>query len=110
MQLLFWLLCLAVVAIWLTGWVFLIAERIAQKVRLNKHRRFRAWMRKLCGGLCLCLMAITLTGCCKTGAVRIEVPTCPPMLRDATYRAMQADERRDYRIAVQRCQAVGDKQ
>ena len=52
-------------------------------------------------------MAITLTGCCKTGAVRIEVPTCPPMLRDATYRAMQADERRDYRIAVQRCRING---
>ena len=55
-------------------------------------------------------MAIILTGCCKTGVVRIELPTCPPMLRDATYRAMQADERRDYRIAVQRCQAVGDIQ
>jgi hypothetical protein len=25
------------------------------------------------------------------------------MLREATYRAMQADERRDYRIAVERC-------
>jgi hypothetical protein len=28
---------------------------------------------------------------------------CPPMLREATYKAMQADEIADYRIAVEKC-------
>lgn len=30
-------------------------------------------------------------------------PVCPPMLREATYKAMQADEVADYRIAVEKC-------
>lgn len=110
MQLLFWLLCLAVVAIWLIGWGFLIAERIAHRPRPNTPQWLIRLANRLSKWLCLYLMAITLTGCCKTGVVRIEVPTCPPMLRDATYRVMQADERRDYRIAVQRCQTTVDKQ
>lgn len=46
-----------------------------------------------------------LSGCAKTGNAPIEYPSCPPMLREATYRAMQADERRDYRIAIESCRA-----
>lgn len=53
MQLLFWLLCLAVVAIWLTGWVFLIAERIAHRPRKkrgqayeNKYKKGQRYERK----------------------------------------------------------------
>ena len=33
----------------------------------------------------------------------IKIPSCPPMLRAATYRAMAPDERRDYRIAIEKC-------
>lgn len=43
------------------------------------------------------------SGCSKHIAAAIEYPSCPPMLREATYRAMQADERRDYRIAIEEC-------
>lgn len=50
-------------------------------------------------------MILSLNGCCRITAELIEVPSCPPMLREATYRAMQADERRDYRIAIEKCKA-----
>jgi hypothetical protein len=43
-----------------------------------------------------------LTGCVNTTDVQIK-PVCPPMLREATYKAMQADEVADYRIAVEKC-------
>ena len=54
-------------------------------------------------------LALVLSGCSTHTCVPIEYPSCPPMLREKTYKAMQADERRDYRIAVERCQAMGDK-
>ena len=44
-----------------------------------------------------------LSGCVSRGCAPIEYPSCPPMLREATYKAMQADERRDYRIAIEKC-------
>lgn len=43
-----------------------------------------------------------LAGCARTTSVQIK-PVCPPMLREATYKAMQADEVADYRIAVEKC-------
>lgn len=48
------------------------------------------------------LVPIILTGCASTGSVQIRYE-CPPMLREATYKAMQADEVADYRIAVEKC-------
>jgi hypothetical protein len=48
------------------------------------------------------LIAQILTGCCQSSAVQIRT-VCPPMLREATYKAMQADEVADYRIAVEKC-------
>lgn len=48
------------------------------------------------------IIIICLTGCCQNTSVQIK-PVCPPMLREATYKAMQADEVADYRIAVEKC-------
>lgn len=48
------------------------------------------------------VIPIILTGCASTGSVQIK-HECPPMLREATYSAMQADEVADYRIAVEKC-------
>lgn len=46
---------------------------------------------------------IILTGCSLIGNEPIEKISCPPMLREKTYKAMQADELADYRIAVEKC-------
>jgi hypothetical protein len=45
---------------------------------------------------------LILPSCAKPTSVQIK-PVCPPMLREATYKAMQADEIADYRIAVEKC-------
>lgn len=102
MQSLFWAFCCVCVVIWLIGWVVLIAE----KTSLKKQQKFSAWLMKMVNELekrCLALLLlITLSGCASTGNVQIR-HTCPPMLREATYQAMQADELADYRIAVEQC-------
>lgn len=84
----------------LSGVSWMLSKRKKPK-SVRKSRR----KRKFHVGCWLFLMILTLNGCAKTTCVPIEVPTCPPMLRDATYRAMQADERRDYRVAVELCHA-----
>jgi hypothetical protein len=51
---------------------------------------------------CLLLIPTILCSCCPVTSVQIKTE-CPPMLREATYKAMQADEIADYRIAVEKC-------
>lgn len=102
MQSVFWAFCCVCVVIWLIGWVVLIAEEISQK----KQRKFSKWLKELVTEserrFSVLLLLITLTGCASTGNVQIK-HTCPPMLREATYQAMQPDELADYRIAVEQC-------
>ena len=102
MQSVFWAFCCVCVVIWLIGWVVLIAEKLS----LKKQQKFSEWLTRMVNELerrCLALLLlITLTGCASTGSVQIK-HTCPPMLREATYQAMQADELADYRIAVEQC-------
>lgn len=80
------------------GWIRLWCAK-PKSVRKSRRKN------KFSKGFCLFLIAITLTSCSRHICVPIEVPSCPPMLREATYRAMQADERRDYRIAIESCRA-----
>lgn len=103
MRFLLWLFCVVVVCIWLIGWGIVIAERMPRKLKYRLLRLNRTIARKLCDGFWPLLMLIICSGCAQTTCVPIEVPSCPPMLRRATYNAMQADERRDYRIAVEQC-------
>ena len=102
LKLLFWLVCAGLVGIWLTGWACLIAEKILQR----KQTKFSKWFKNLIEQsqkrFCLILTLITCVGCARTTSVQIK-PVCPPMLREATYKAMQADEIADYRIAVEKC-------
>lgn len=102
MRYLFYAFCVACVSLWLIGWGVLIAEKISQK----KQQRFSKWLKDMCKEskkrFSALILLITLTGCASTGNVQIK-PTCPPMLREATYQAMQADELADYRIAVEQC-------
>lgn len=88
--------------VWLIGWVLLFAEKISQK----KQQRFIKWLKDMCKEsekrFSALILLITLTGCASTGNVQIK-HSCPPMLREATYQAMQADELADYRIAVEQC-------
>ena len=107
MQLLFWLFLVLVVVISLIGWGCLIVEKIQQKRQIKRLQPSEQLKRKLKHGLWGLLMLTILTGCCANTGVRIEIPSCPPLLREATYKAMQADERRDYRIAVEKCQQKG---
>lgn len=104
MQSLFYLFCVVVVCIWLIGWGFLIAERITQ----NNASKFSRWLQnvtnRLKNGFWVLIVLVTANGCTTTGPVQIK-PTCPPMLRTATYNAMQTDELADYRIAVEQCKA-----
>lgn len=99
---LFYVFCAACVLLWLIGWAVLIAEELSQK----KQQQLNKWLKEMCkkyGRELLALTAaITLSGCANTGNVQIK-HTCPPMLREATYQAMQADELADYRIAVEQC-------
>lgn len=102
MRYLFYAFCAVCVLLWLIGWGVLFAEKILQK----KQQQFNKWLKNMCKKsekifLALILL-ITLTGCASTGNVQIK-HTCPPMLREATYQAMQADELADYRIAVEQC-------
>lgn len=101
-QSLFWGVCSVAVITWLLGWACLIAEKILQR----KQTKFSKWFKNLIEqsqkGFCLILTLITCVGCVKTTSVQIK-PACPPMLREATYKAMQADEIADYRIAVEKC-------
>ena len=101
-QSLFWLICFLVVALWLFGWACLIAEKLWQK----KQTKFSKWFKNLTETygkkFCLILIATTCVGCCPSSNVQIRTE-CPPMLREATYKAMQADEIADYRIAVEKC-------
>lgn len=48
-------------------------------------------------------LALVLSGCSTHTCAPIEKPSCPPMLREQTYKAMQTDELADYRIAVESC-------
>lgn len=102
---LFWAVCVLAVVTWLLGWVALFAEKILQ----IKQTKFNKWLKNLIEqsqkGFCLILTLITCVGCARTTSVQIK-PVCPPMLREATYKAMQADEVADYRIAVEKCRAV----
>ena len=103
MQYLFWLFASVCVVVWLIGWVVLIAEQIEQKYNLKFSKWLTEMIEKSSKWLCLFLMTQTLLGCCPNINAPIEYPSCPPMLREATYKAMQADERRDYRIAIEKC-------
>lgn len=102
LKLFFWLSLSGLVAIWLTGWVFLIAEKILR----TRETRFNKWFKNLIESSqkrywALAILLI-LPSCVNTTSVQIK-PVCPPMLREATYKAMQADEVADYRIAVEKC-------
>lgn len=102
LKLFFWLALSGLVAIWLTGWVFLIAEKILR----TRETRFNKWFKNLIETsqkrYWVLVIVPILTGCCQNTSVQIK-PVCPPMLREATYKAMQADEVADYRIAVEKC-------
>lgn len=102
MQSLFWGFFLLCFVVWLIGWAVLFAEKISQK----KQQQFNKWLKDMNKELkkrfSALILLITLTGCASTGSVQIK-HTCPPMLREATYQAMQADELADYRIAVEQC-------
>ena len=104
LKLLLWLVLSGLVGIWLIGWVALFAEKILQ----TKQTKFNKWFKNLIEqsqkGFCLILTLTTCVGCAKTTSVQIK-PVCPPMLRETTYKAMQADEIADYRIAVEKCRA-----
>lgn len=106
MQSLFYLFCVVCVCIWLIGWGFLIAERTMQKSMLKFNIWFRKITKKFKNGFSVLIVLTTCVGCAKTTAVQIKY-TCPPMLRTATYNAMQADELADYRIAVEQCKMGG---
>jgi H+/Cl- antiporter ClcA len=90
------------VAIWLIGWVVLFAEKILQ----TKQSKFSKWFNSLIEQsqkrYWVLVIVPILTGCASSTSVQIK-PVCPPMLREATYKAMQADEIADYRIAVEKC-------
>lgn len=103
MQYVFLFFCAVCVVIWLIGWVILIAEQIQQKYNLKFSKWLTEMIEKSSKWLCLFLTVTICSGCAKTGCAPIEYPSCPPMLREATYKAMQADERRDYRIAIEKC-------
>lgn len=102
MSALFYLFCVVCVCIWLIGWGFLIAERITQK----NISKFNRWLQNVTNrfkkGFWVLIVLTTCVGCVKTTDVQIK-HTCPPMLRTATYNAMQTDELADYRIAVEQC-------
>lgn len=100
---LFYAFCALCVAGWLTGWVMVFAEKVLPKIRWKMLRLKVKLLQALRNGLCGILAVSILTGCCSTGNVAIK-HDCPPMLRAATYQAMQADELADYRIAVEKCQ------
>lgn len=106
MQLLFFLFLSLCVGIWLIGWVCLIAEYNNEKIKWKPLRIFQTKIKKFIKWLCLCLILTICTGCSQT--IYVPTNTCPPMLRKATYTAMQADERRDYRIAIEQCN-IGEK-
>ena len=108
MQRLFYVFCVLCVFIWLLGWVILIAEQIQQKYKLKTLKWLSKMIEKSSKWLCLFLTAIICSGCSTRTCAPIEYPSCPPMLREATYKAMQADERRDYRIAIEKCK-IGEK-
>ena len=106
MQCLSYALWVLFVLLWLIGWACLLAEPPLCQQRYSKQSLIEKWTQKLSKKFLPCLMLIILTGCCASTVVPIEVPVCPPMLRAATYKTMQSDERRDYRIAVERCQSL----
>ena len=101
-QSLFWLVCSAAVGLWLFGWVCLFAEKIMQKQQSKFSKWFKSLIESYEKRYWVLVIVPILTGCCQHTAVQIK-PTCPPMLREATYKAMQADEIADYRIAVEKC-------
>lgn len=103
MEFIFLLFVLAFVSIWLIGRVMQLAERLSHRPRPTKNTIIEQLANKLSTGFWLFLMLITLTGCCGNTPAPIKTPSCPPMLRAATYRAMGPDERRDYRIAIEKC-------
>ena len=103
MRYVFLFLCAVCVVIWLIGWVLVIAEQIEQKYNLKFSKWLSEMTEKSSKWLCLFLTAIICSGCSTRTCAPIEYPSCPPMLREATYKAMQADERRDYRIAIEKC-------
>lgn len=102
MQSLFYLFCVVCVCVWFIGWGVLIAERITQKNISKFNRWYSKITKKFGNGFCLLIVMLICNGCTTTGPVEIR-HTCPPMLRAATYNAMQADELADYRIAVEQC-------
>lgn len=106
MRLLFWAFACACVVTWLIGWVIILVEKMPRRTKLKYYKRIRRAMNVLRNGLWAFLMTTITAGCATTGYAPIN--TCPPMLRESTYKAMQADERRDYRIAVELCQGVRD--
>ena len=99
---LFWLVCVLAVFTWLIGWVVLFAEKILQ----TRQTKFSKWFKNLIETsqkrYWVLVILATCNGCATTGSVQIRT-VCPPMLREATYKAMQADEVADYRIAVEKC-------
>lgn len=99
---LFWLVCVLAVFTWLIGWVVLFAEKILQTRQTKFSKWFKSLIEQSQKRYWLLLIVPILTGCVNTTDVQIK-PVCPPMLREATYKAMQADEIADYRIAVEKC-------
>jgi hypothetical protein len=90
------------VGIWLIGWVALFAEKILQTKQTKFNKWFKSLIEQSQKRYWVLLIVPILTGCVNTTDVQIK-PVCPPMLREATYKAMQADEIADYRIAVEKC-------
>lgn len=101
-QLLFWFVCSLAVGLWLFGWACLIAEKVLQKKQTKFSKWFKSLVEQSEKRFCLLATLIICSGCCPSSNVQIRTE-CPPMLREATYKAMQADEVADYRIAVEKC-------
>ena len=101
-QLLFWFVCSLALGLWLFGWACLIAEKLWQKKQTEFSKWFKSLVEQSEKRFCLLVTLIICSGCCPNTGVQTKIE-CPPMLREATYKAMQADEVADYRIAVEKC-------
>ena len=99
---LFWLVCVLAVSTWLIGWAVLFAEKMLQTRQSKFSKWFNSLIEQSQKRYWVLVIASILSGCATTGNVQIRT-VCPPMLREATYEAMQADEVADYRIAVEKC-------
>lgn len=92
--------------LWFTEWGWRLADWMRRPSKSKEMKQMQRCVKMLKKKYLALILIVFLNGCCKTTVEQIEVPTCPPLLREATYKAMQTDERRDYMIAVKFCQGA----